>query len=507
MVEVSQWGSTPWESMETAFYGCSNFQITATDVPDLTNVTDMSSMFEDAISFNSDISLWETSNVTNMALLFTNAATFNQDIGIWNTSNVMYMFGMFLNATSFNQNIGSWSTSNVVRMEYMFKNASSFNQDIGSWNTSNVNNMSAMFQDATSFNSDIGSWNTSNVTNMFYMFRYATSFNQDIGLWNTSNVTNMHQMFLEASSFNQDIGTWNTSNVTNMIGMFANASSFNQDIGTWNTSNVTNMSFMFYDAINFNQSLNWSLHPSVNLSYMFDHSGLSCGKYTAILNYWSTLPNLPFNRALGASDRLFGTNGQAARDFLVNDHGWSIIDGGSIDANCKDCESPSILNSISASRCDAGVLTLEASPSLGIVNWYDTEFGGNLLFTGTSFTTPVISFTTTYFAEAEYQFCVNPIRIPVVAEIKDCAAIGDIESAPNGFFDAFPNPSNGNFTISSSEIGKFNIINELGQMIRTIEITEAKDNQVKVENMPNGAYFVTGILKGNVVTRKVMVVR
>ena len=71
----------------------------------------------------------------------------------------------------------------------------------------------------------------------------------------------------------------------------------------------------------------------------------------------------------------------------------------------------------------------------------------------------------------------------------------------------FPNPSNGDFTISSSEVGTFNIINELGQVVRTVEITEVNGNQVKVEDMPNGAYFVTGTLNGEIVTKKVIVVR
>jgi hypothetical protein len=78
---------------------------------------------------------------------------------------------------------------------------------------------------------------------------------------------------------------------------------------------------------------------------------------------------------------------------------------------------------------------------------------------------------------------------------------------PTFDFEAFPNPSNGDFTISASEAGTFNIINELGQLVRTVEITEANGNQVKVENMPNGAYFVTGTLNGELVTKKVMVVR
>ncbi len=532
LMEVSQWGSTSWTSMADAFSGCSNFNITATDVPDLSAVTDLSSMFGNATSFNSDISTWETSNITNMAFMFGGATTFNQNIGAWNTSNVSYMVGMFVNASLFNQDIGLWNTSNVIRMDDMFHGATSFNQDIGTWNTSNVGDMEQMFSDATSFNQDIGLWNTSNVTNMSQMFSIATSFNQDIGLWNTSNVTNMYQMFSNATSFNQDIGawntsnvgdmeqmfsyatsfnqdigSWNTSNVIDMHGMFYHAASFNQDIGTWNTSNVTSMYSMFSNATSFNQTLNWNLHPSVSLLYMFDNSGLSCGKYTETLNYWSTIPNLPYNRVLGASDRLFGINGQAARDFLVNNQGWTITDAGLIDIDCKDCESPSILNTISSSRCDAGTLTLEATPSAGTILWYNAATNGSLLFTGTNFTTPSISSTTIYYAEASDGICSNSTRTPVVAEIKDCAAIDEIQLGSTATFEAYPNPSNGDFTIVSAIPGTFKIINELGQTIRTIEITEANKNQVKVENMPNGAYFVTGTPNGNVVTKKVIVVR
>ncbi len=82
-----------------------------------------------------------------------------------------------------------------------------------------------------------------------------------------------------------------------------------------------------------------------------------------------------------------------------------------------------------------------------------------------------------------------------------------IVRSPIDYFEAYPNPSNGDFTLVSAIPGTFQIINELGQIIRTIEITEANKNQVKVENMPNGAYFVTGTSNGNVVTKKVIVVR
>ncbi|MCX8483251.1 MAG: T9SS type A sorting domain-containing protein [Crocinitomicaceae bacterium] len=82
-----------------------------------------------------------------------------------------------------------------------------------------------------------------------------------------------------------------------------------------------------------------------------------------------------------------------------------------------------------------------------------------------------------------------------------------IVRSPVDYFEAYPNPSNGDFTLVSAIPGTFQIINELGQIIRIIEITEANNHQVKVENMPNGAYFVTGTSNGNVVTKKVIVVR
>jgi len=235
-------------------------------------ITDMNSMFANAISFNQDIGNWDVSNVTNMRHMFSRAAEFNQDIGDWDTSSVTdmrYMFEGFDYDTEreivrFNQDIGDWDTSNVIEMSGMFQNATAFNQDIGDWNTSSVQGMIYMFYRAIYFNQDIGNWDTSSVLDMSGMFRHAKSFNQYIGDWNTSNVLFMDSMFDGGLGqlgwdgifpFNQDIGNWDTSSVISMRKMFQSAVSFNQDIGNWDTSNVINMSEMFYDARTFNQDL------------------------------------------------------------------------------------------------------------------------------------------------------------------------------------------------------------------------------------------------------------
>ena len=41
ILDVKQWGSQPWTSMASAFYGCNSLNITANDVPDLTTVSSM----------------------------------------------------------------------------------------------------------------------------------------------------------------------------------------------------------------------------------------------------------------------------------------------------------------------------------------------------------------------------------------------------------------------------------------------------------------------------------
>ena len=188
-----------------------------------------------------------TTLVTDMNGMFYNFSYyyyFNQPLDSWDVSNVTNMMSIFSGATAFNQPIGSWNVSNVTDMSGMFYGATNFNQPIGSWNVSKVTDMAYMFF-YTPFNQPIGNWNVSKVTDMRSMFAVASAFNQNIVNWNVSSVTNMAQMFWNATVFNQPIDSWNVSKVTNMLGMFF-YTPFNQPIGNWNVSNVTNMNEMFF---------------------------------------------------------------------------------------------------------------------------------------------------------------------------------------------------------------------------------------------------------------------
>ena len=148
ILEVVQWGDIQWETMQFAFFGASNLDVTATDAPDLSQVTDMSGMFADAESMNADIGHWNTENIENMGGLFSGASSFNQDISTWNTENVASMNSMFANATSFNQDLSEWNTDNLTSLFFTFSGASSFDQNLGDWNISNVQDMSLMLDNS-----------------------------------------------------------------------------------------------------------------------------------------------------------------------------------------------------------------------------------------------------------------------------------------------------------------------------------------------------------------------
>ena len=249
LYSIDQWGDIQWSTMNGAFRDVSEMIYDATDAPDLSQVTDMSRMFQDASKFNGDLSTWNTSSVTDMSRMFSSASAFNGDLSGWNTSSVTTMHAMFTGASAFTGDLTTWNTSSVTDMSNMFNFASAFTGDISGWNTSSVTNMSGMFTFASAFTGDISGWNTSSVTTMTAMFFSASAFNGDLATWNTSSVTSMTNMFLNAGAFNGDISSWDVSSVTAMSSMFNNANAFDQNLGPWYIA-PDSVDFSYTDSLN-----------------------------------------------------------------------------------------------------------------------------------------------------------------------------------------------------------------------------------------------------------------
>ncbi len=137
------------------------------------------------------ISEWDVSEISDMESLFFGKENFNADISKWNVSNVTEMGGMFQGALEFNQPLESWNVSKVTAMDGMFSDASSFNQPLESWDVGNVKNMESMFHGALEFNQPLNNWDVNNVEEMMSMFEYASSFNQDLSSWNITDNLNI----------------------------------------------------------------------------------------------------------------------------------------------------------------------------------------------------------------------------------------------------------------------------------------------------------------------------
>lgn len=125
-----------------------------------------------------------------------------------------------------------------------------------------------------------------------------------------SNVEDMSRMFMNCSSLtgNTSIENWKTEGVANMSQMFEGATVFDQDISSWDVSNV------------------------IDMQNMFKSSGWSNANYEATLLAWSQLPSLKSNVKFGAQQNTYCST-REAHEYLTNDLGWIIHDGG-LELNC-----------------------------------------------------------------------------------------------------------------------------------------------------------------------------
>lgn len=76
---------------------------------------------------------------------------------------------------------------------------------------------------------------------------------------------------------------------------------------------------------------------------------------------------------------------------------------------------PSAPTASGTTICSGTTTTITATGS-GTIQWYDAAVGGNLLKTGSSFTTPVLNNTTTFYVQSSNGECASP-RSPVVINI------------------------------------------------------------------------------------------
>ena len=360
MVDIANWG-TFQPTNEGVFFGCSNMDISATDIIDLSQTTTLSRFFRDCtiLEFNTSIGFWDVSAIDTYSEMFREARAFNRSLNNWiiNTSVPIVMNSMFNNARAYDQPMDNWDVSQVTNFGGMFQAAIVFDQDITGWVMSSAISVGSMFNNADAFNQPIGNWERvgstlANVTNFGSMFQNNGIFNQPIDNWNTSGAINMALMFNAASSFNQPVNSWDVSGVTNMLGMFRD-SDFNRPLNLWDVSLVTDMRDMFRDARDFDQDISgwittalqrtdnmfrgadsfnrnlggWDIGNLISASTMFIGAiTLSTANLDALLNGWAAqVPSINNNVVFGAENTARSAASDAAVTTLTNaPYNWTI---------------------------------------------------------------------------------------------------------------------------------------------------------------------------------------
>ncbi len=301
LLDIQQWGTAIWSSMSSAFRDANHTTVSATDVPDLSGVRSLSSMFRNCILADPDTSGWDISNITNLSYMFHDATSANPDVGSWDTSLVQNFSGLFynaVNATPITTTSGNiWNTGNATRMSSMFRGAAAADPDTSGWDVSNVTTMAYMFREASNANPDVSGWNTSNVESfsaMFYKAVTAQPVTTTSGnVWNTGSALRMDNMFREASDANPDVSGWDTSKVENFYAMFykaVNAQPVTTTSGNiWNTGSAIRMDSMFREATDANPDVSgWDTSKVENFYRMFNLAVNAQPVTTTSGNVWNT---------------------------------------------------------------------------------------------------------------------------------------------------------------------------------------------------------------------------
>lgn len=234
--DISGWNTPKLKNMKSMFgqiaYSAPKFYMNVTGL-DTENVKDMDRAFQQA-GYNPNydnvteyyfeikgLSSWDVSNVEDMSLLFQDAANkakkIKLDIHDWeiNAGNTTAMFQAFAQGASWvpvenlELNLSGWKIGESVNISNMFSSSSTCSYgvtcvlDLSDWDVSKVTNTSNMFyyvgHDAKNVSIDISGWDVRNITNMSNMFSCAgynsENFSIDFTGWNIAPGTDITNMF------------------------------------------------------------------------------------------------------------------------------------------------------------------------------------------------------------------------------------------------------------------------------------------------------------------------
>jgi len=153
---------------------------------------------------------------------------------------------------------------------------------------------------------------------------------------------------------------------------------------------------------------------------------------------------------------------------------------------CITPVSPTNTTVIAAQTIDSGNVTTLTVNGVGMVSWYNASTGGSFLGAGSTFSTPVLTATTTFYAQDST--CESSSRTAITVTVNSPATgVQIINNSDN--ITVYPNPSSGEFLFSGVKIGySMEVYNVLGEIIYT-SIIDKSNYQINLSGRGKGIYF------------------
>ena len=253
VLELKNWGSNQWETMQNAFYGCQNMELTATDTADMSQVTSYSQAFRDCKSVTSfsNAENWVTSNTTTCYLMFYNCIENTAvDTSTWDTSNVTNFSYTFAKNSKLTTLDGSnWDLTKVTNFSQAFEGCYLLTTITGNGNwrfiTSGNLNFTKTFDNCYVLDGlNTTNWNMERVTALSETFRDCKVLSElDLTNWDLTNCSSLRLWIYNCPELTTlgDVSSLDTSNITNMQYLFGACDKLTVDVSTWDVSNVTTL--------------------------------------------------------------------------------------------------------------------------------------------------------------------------------------------------------------------------------------------------------------------------
>ena len=133
--------------------------------------------------------------------------------------------------------------------------------------------------------------------------------------------------------------------------------------------------------------------------------------------------------------------------------------------------------------------------------------GGNTYLWSTSQTGSIVpvsptSLTIYSVTGTDANGCVGTATVSL--KVSNCVGITQYNTSTDQL-EIYPNPNNGEFTINSVSDITLKLTNELGQIVKIINLSSMNDHKVSVSNLANGIYFMSGEKDNVKINQKIIV--